>query len=98
MPNRVTLSVVATALVFSCTMTANVTLYSAETSIIKNGWQCTADGLAEADFNGGQTARIRLAGYRRGSDYPVTFNADKTEAKGTTGDGTPFTCVKQKEK
>jgi hypothetical protein len=98
MSNRVTLSVVVTALIFSFTMTANETSWSGETSIINNGWKCSAEDLAEADFNGGETARIRLAAFRRGDSYPVTFNADKTEAKGTTGNGTPFICVKEKQK
>ena len=97
MSDRVALSVVAALLIICVTMTANVTS-SAETSITNNGWKCSAEDLAEADFNGGDSARIRLAGFRRGTLYRVTFNADKTEAKGTTGNGTPFTCVKEKQK
>jgi hypothetical protein len=86
---------------FSFTLIASVPSYSAdsaETSIMTNGWKCSAVELAEADYNGSGYADIRLERYRRGHSYEVKLNADKTEAKGVTGDGTPFTCVKQKKK
>lgn len=56
-------------------------------------WKCDANGLADSQYDGSANAYIRLSRYGRGSHYPVTLNADRTEAAGVTGDGTPFKCV-----
>ncbi|MFC1886314.1 hypothetical protein ACFLZM_04595 [Thermodesulfobacteriota bacterium] len=50
----------------------------------------------DANYSGGDYAYIHLEGYSKGNDYKVKLNAQKTEASGTTGDGTPFTCTKLK--
>jgi len=64
-----------------------------EASRGKSTWKCSADGLAAAEYDGSASAFIRLVRYSRGSMYPVKLNDERTEATGTTGDGTPFKCV-----
>ena len=64
----------------------------APVSAEKNEWKCVADGIVDFRFSGGKYAYIHLSSYSRGDDYFVKFNETKTVAKGTTGDGTPFTC------
>lgn len=59
-------------------------------------WVCTAEGLASFSYDGSSSAYIHLESYNSGDSYSVTVNETKTVAKGTTGDGTPFTCTKQK--
>ena len=58
----------------------------------KNEWKCVADGIKNFRFSGGKYAYIHLSSYSSGDRYFVKFNKTKTVAKGTTGDGTPFTC------
>lgn len=60
----------------------------------KSKWQCSAQGLVNAHYTGSNHAKIHLKGYRSGGKYAVTKNAAGTEAKGVTGNGTPFTCTK----
>ncbi len=57
-------------------------------------WKCEANEIANYEYNGESTAYIHLGSYSCGNDYSVTLNADKTIAKGTTGDNTPFICKK----
>ena len=64
----------------------------APVSAKKNEWKCVADGIEDFRFSGGKYAYIHLSSYSSGGDYFVKFNETKTVAKGTTGDGTPFTC------
>lgn len=57
-------------------------------------WKCTAPGLVNAHYTGSDHAMVQLQGFSSGSSYKVTKNADGTQAQGTTGNGTPFTCTK----
>jgi len=59
-------------------------------------WKCVATGLVNATYDGSDSAMIHLQGYSSGGYYQVTKNAEGTEAKGITKNGTPFTCVKSK--
>lgn len=59
-------------------------------------WKCSANGLVNSGYDGSDWAMIHLQGYPNGGNYKVTKNAQGTEAKGTTKDGTPFTCEKSK--
>jgi len=59
-------------------------------------WECNATGLVNAYYTGSGTANIHLQGYSTGGNYAVTLNESRTEATGTTGNGTPFKCVKAK--
>ena len=59
-------------------------------------WQCSAQGLLDSSYHGGNTANIHLQGYPQGGDYWVKLNDQQTEATGTTANGTPFTCTKMK--
>lgn len=58
-------------------------------------WQCSADGLVNAHYTGGDSAMIHLQGFSSGGQYPVKKNGQGTEASGTTANGTPFVCKKQ---
>ena len=57
-------------------------------------WTCTANGLISANYNGSDYAQVHLQGYSTGGSYKVILNAQRTEATGTTANGTPFKCVK----
>ncbi len=57
-------------------------------------WTCAADGMQSGSYDGSEYANIHLRGYSYGGRYKVEKNADGTEAKGTTRDGTPFVCKK----
>ena len=59
-------------------------------------WKCSAKGLVNSYYTGSDSAMIHLQAYSSGGHYTVTKNAQGTEAKGTTANGTPFTCVKSK--
>jgi hypothetical protein len=59
-------------------------------------WSCTANGLINANYNGSDYAQIHLQGYSTGGSYKVTLNEQRTEATGTTANGTPFKCMKAK--
>lgn len=53
-------------------------------------WTCSAPGLRNFNYSGGDTAYIHLNGYNRGGHYKVTRTGNT--AKGETADGTTFTC------
>lgn len=59
-------------------------------------WKCSATGMTNYYYTGGDYATIQLQGYASGGRYSVTKNADGTEVTGNTGNGTPFACVKSK--
>jgi len=59
-------------------------------------WTCSAKNLVDANYSGGSTAYVHLSGFSRGNNYSVTKSADGKTATGTTGNGTPFTCVAPK--
>jgi len=59
-------------------------------------WQCSAQGMVDGSYGGGETAYIHLQGYSTGGDYRVKLNDQGNEASGTTANGTPFTCRKTK--
>ena len=59
-------------------------------------WECSATGLVNAYYTGSGTANVHLQGYSTGGNYAVTLNESRTEATGTTANGTPFKCVKAK--
>jgi hypothetical protein len=59
-------------------------------------WTCSATGLVSGRYDGSEYANVQLQGFSRGSDYKVKLNEQRTEATGTTANGTPFTCVKAK--
>lgn len=58
-------------------------------------WTCSAAGMISGGYSGGDYANIHLQGYSTGGSYRVKLNDQKTEAKGETKNGTPFTCIKQ---
>lgn len=58
-------------------------------------WECKAAGIQNYTYKGGDSAYIHLAGFPRGSDYPVVVSKDGKKATGTTKNGTPFTCTKK---
>jgi hypothetical protein len=60
----------------------------------RSTWKCTADGLVDSMYSGGDYAYIHLQGFSKGGDYKVQLNDQKTVATGTTANGTPFTCTK----
>ena len=60
-----------------------------------SAWQCEARGLVSANYDGTSYAYVHLQGYSQGARYKVELNEAMTEATGTTGNGTPFTCMKQ---
>lgn len=57
-------------------------------------WTCSAEGLVNSNFTGGDFAMIQLQGFASGGSYKVVKNAAATEAKGTTANGAPFVCKK----
>jgi hypothetical protein len=57
-------------------------------------WVCSAPGLVSASYDGGQSAYVHLTGFNRGGTYPVEMNKAKTQATGTTANGTKFVCKK----
>lgn len=59
-------------------------------------WKCTANNIVNFQYNGSDYAMIHLSGYDYGNRYKVEKNAKGTEARGTTTDGTPFVCSKEK--
>jgi hypothetical protein len=71
---------------------AILTLSACATTGDAPGWSCTAKNLVTARYGGGTHAYVQLQGYATGSQYSVKLNEQKTEATGTTGDGTPFVC------
>ena len=56
-------------------------------------WKCTASGLVNASYDGGDSAYVHLSGFSYGGTYPVTRNKAGTVATGTTANGTKFTCT-----
>lgn len=58
-------------------------------------WTCSAPGLQNAHYTGGNTAQIHLQGFSSGGSYQVTKSADGNVATGTTANGTAFQCVKK---
>lgn len=58
-------------------------------------WACSASGLVNSRYTGGDTALIHLQGFSSGGNYPVTKSADGNVATGTTANGTAFQCVKK---
>ena len=56
-------------------------------------WKCTASGLVNASYDGGDSAYVHLVGFSSGGTYPVTRNKAGTVATGTTANGTRFTCT-----
>lgn len=65
-----------------------------EASADPGSWKCSASGLANAEYDGSGSAYIHLGRYRSGHRYPVKLNEARTEASGTTADGTPFKCIR----
>jgi hypothetical protein len=63
-------------------------------SLAQGGWTCTAPGLVSFQYTGGATAYIHLSAFPTGGTYAVTLNAAKTQASGTTANGTRFVCRK----
>ena len=59
-------------------------------------WTCSATGLVSAKYDGSEYANVHLQGFSSGGNYKVKLNEQRTEATGTTANGTPFTCVKAK--
>lgn len=59
-----------------------------------SNWQCTAQNLISANYDGGSDAYVHLSPYSYGGNYSVTKNADGS-ATGTTANGTKFTCTKK---
>ncbi len=59
-----------------------------------SNWQCSANGMINSSYSGGNTAMIHLSGYSRGGHYKVSKNEAGTVATGNTGNGTPFVCKK----
>lgn len=57
-------------------------------------WACSADGLVNSNFTGGDYAMIQLQGFASGGSYKVAKNLVATEANGVTANGTPFVCKK----
>ena len=81
--------IISSALVLglsACQTTKNTT---------NSNWKCSANGLVDFSYSGGDTANIHLQGYSRGGDYPVTFNQSKTQVTGVTGNSTDFVCDKK---
>lgn len=58
-------------------------------------WECTASGLVNSHYTGGDSALIHLQGFSSGGNYAVTKSADGNVATGTTANGTAFQCVKK---
>ncbi len=57
-------------------------------------WACSAPGMISGSYDGGSSAYIHLQGFNSGGNYSVSRNG--TTAKGTTANGTPFTCREKK--
>jgi hypothetical protein len=55
------------------------------------GWVCSADGLTAAEYGGGDVASIQLQSDSQGWVYTVN-RVNETTARGTTQNGTLFTC------
>ena len=60
-----------------------------------SSWGCTASGLVNSHYTGGDSALIHLQGFSSGGNYAVTKSADGNVATGTTANGTAFQCVKK---
>ena len=56
----------------------------------QGSWTCSAPGLQNSSYSGGDTAYIHLAGFNSGNNYPVTKKGKV--ASGVTKNGTRFTC------
>jgi hypothetical protein len=59
-------------------------------------WKCSANGLVNSHYAGGDTAMIQLQGFSSGGQYMATKSVDGSTATGTTANGTAFNCVKTK--
>lgn len=57
-------------------------------------WECSANGLVNSTYDGSDSAYVHLQGFSSGGNYPVKLNEQRTEAMGTTANGTPFKCVR----
>jgi len=62
---------------------------------VGSAWACSASGLVNSHYTGGDTALIHLQGFSSGGNYPVTKSADGNVATGTTANGTDFQCVQK---
>ena len=62
---------------------------------VSSAWACSASGLVNSHYTGGDTALIHLQGFSSGGNYPVTKSADGNVATGTTANGTAFQCAKK---
>lgn len=82
------------AIKFSLTVLATIAISGCATTGDGASWKCSAQGMVNSYYAGSDTAMIHLTGFPSGGTYKVTKNAQGTEATGTTGNGTPFTCVK----
>ncbi len=74
-----------------CTLLA--TLGACVSTGAGGAWTCSAPGLQNAHYTGGDTALIHLQGYSSGNNYRVTKSADGKMVTGTTGNGTAFQCM-----
>ena len=54
-------------------------------------WKCSAPGLKEGRYTGGDTAYIHLSAFPTGGDYPLTKKYKKT-VTGFTSNNTRFVC------
>ena len=81
---KISLAIMAVAAVSGCATTGDGA-----------SWKCSAQGLANSHYTGSDIAMIHLQGFSTGGSYKVTQNAQGTEARGVTANGTPFKCVKQ---
>ncbi len=53
-------------------------------------WTCSAPGLVNGEYSGGDSAYIHLTGFSSGGRYAV--NRQGNTATGVTANGTRFTC------
>jgi hypothetical protein len=54
-------------------------------------WKCSAPGLKEGKYSGGETAYIHLSAFPAGADYSLTRKYKKS-VTGFTSNGTRFVC------
>lgn len=87
------LPLIVASAVALCSVVSTAAAQTGKPSAAPKTWKCSAAGLVNASYDGGDGAYVHLTGFSSGGTYPVTKNKAGTTATGTTANGTKFTCT-----
>ena len=73
------------------TIVAMLMLFATEAMARDKTWKCSAPGLKEGRYAGGDTAYIHLSAFPTGGDFALTQKRKKA-VTGFTNNGTRFVC------